>query len=291
MIKHSRGRASGRPAVPKKYYGQNFLTDKNIVERITEVSGADKYSGVVEIGAGRGILTAALAQCAAKVVSLEIDRDLLPVLRENLSSDNIEIINQDALKTDFVALCREKLDGLRPLMCANLPYNITTPLLASILSADCFERVTVMVQREVALRLCAKAGTPDYGAFSLFVQNRADVSIAFSVPPHCFTPMPKVTSAVITLERIPLRYPHPMLERVVRAAFSQRRKQLINALSAGLNLSRDTVSEVLTSVGINPQTRGEALTLEDFARICEAGILSGNEGASPLISGMKRAEK
>lgn len=259
---------------PKKYYGQNFLTDQNVTERIVDVSGADKTCGVIEIGAGQGILTAALARRAAKVVSLEVDRDLLPILRTNLSSDslpsdNIEIINQDAQKTDFTALCAEKLDGLHPLLCANLPYNITTPLLTSILTAECFERVTVMIQREVALRLCAKAGTPDYGAFSLFVQNRAEVNIAFTVPPHCFSPAPKVTSAVVTLDRIPLRYPHPMMERVVRAAFSQRRKQLINALSAGLNLSRDTVTEILTSCGINPQVRGETLTLEDYARICE----------------------
>jgi 16S rRNA (adenine1518-N6/adenine1519-N6)-dimethyltransferase len=257
------------PAVPKKRYGQNFLTDKNITERIADVSGADKNSGVVEIGAGRGILTAALAERAAKVVSLEIDRDLIPELKTTLSYDNIEIINQDAQKADFAALCREKLDGLRPLLCANLPYNITTPLLTAILTADCFERATVMVQREVALRLCAKANTPDYGAFTLFVQNRADVNIAFTVPPQCFTPAPKVTSAVVTLDRVPLRYPHPMFERVVRAAFSQRRKQLINALSAGLNLSRDAVNETLTAAGIDPQARGETLTAEQFAKICE----------------------
>jgi len=271
---------------PKKYYGQNFLTDKGVAGRIAEASGADKSSGVVEIGAGRGILTAALAVRAAKVAALEIDRELLPVLRTNLSLDgldgNVEIINQDALKTDFAALfnqdalktdfaalCRENLDGLRPLLCANLPYNITTPLLAAILSAACFERVTVMVQREVALRLCAKAGTPDYGAFSLFVQNRADAEIAFTVPPQCFTPAPKVTSAVVTLGRVPPRCAHPMFERVVRAAFSQRRKQLVNALSAGLNLSRGAVSDILASAGISPQARGETLTLEDFARVCD----------------------
>lgn len=254
----------------KKYFGQNFLTDQNVTDEIAAISGADKSCGVIEIGAGQGILTAALAERAAKVVSLEVDRDLLPILRQNLEQfDNIEIINQDALKADFATLCAEKLGGLRPLLCANLPYNITTPLLTSILTADCFERATVMVQREVALRLCAKAATPDYGSFSLFVQNRAKVGIALTVPPHCFSPAPKVTSSVVTLDRIPLRYSHPMLERVVRAAFAQRRKQLINALSAGLNLSRGAVSDILESCGIEPQARGETLTLEDFARICE----------------------
>lgn len=254
----------------KKYYGQNFLTDQNITDEIAAISGADKSCGVIEIGAGQGILTAALAQRAAKVVSLEVDRDLLPILRENLQPyDNIEIINTDALKADFSALCAEKLDGLRPLLCANLPYNITTPLLTSILEADCFARATVMVQREVALRLCAKAATPDYGSFSLFVQNRAEVNIALTVPPHCFSPAPKVTSAVVALDRVPLRQPHPMLERVVRSAFAQRRKQLINALSAGLNLSREATAEILNAAGIDPMARGETLTLEDFARICE----------------------
>ncbi|MCL1820873.1 MAG: 16S rRNA (adenine(1518)-N(6)/adenine(1519)-N(6))-dimethyltransferase RsmA [Oscillospiraceae bacterium] len=257
----------------KKYFGQNFLTDPKIADKIAETSGADRDCGVIEIGAGRGILTAALARCAAKVISLEIDRELLPELVENLKEyDNIEIINADARKADYAALCALFKTGeksLRLILCANLPYNITTPLLAAILEADCFERVTVMIQREVAQRLCAEAGTPDYGAFSLFVQNRAEVKTAFTVPPGCFTPAPKVTSAVVTLERIPMRCTHPMFERVVRAAFAQRRKQLVNALSAGLSLNRSAITEVLTSAGIDPQARGETLTLEDFARICE----------------------
>lgn len=253
-----------------KALGQNFLIDQNITKKIAALSGADEGSGVVEIGAGLGILTAALSECAAKVVSIEIDRRLIPVLTETLSGrENVEIINADALKIDFFDICASKLNGLRPLLCANLPYNITTPLITAVLTPACFEQITVMVQREVALRIAAKAGTPDYGAFTLFVQNRADVDIVLHVPPQCFKPAPNVDSAVITLKRAPLKCAHPMFSRVVKAAFAQRRKQLVNALSAGLGISSEAVRGILTRCGIDPTARGETLSLEQFAAICE----------------------
>jgi 16S rRNA (adenine1518-N6/adenine1519-N6)-dimethyltransferase len=204
------------------------------------------------------------------VVALEADRRLLPVLEHTLAySPNAEVLHLDALSADFPALIAERLPGLRPLFCANLPYNITTPLLTAILKSSCFGRVTVMIQREVALRLTARAGTPDYGSFTLFVRNRADARIVLDVPASAFIPPPKVASAVVTLERVPLRCGHPMFERAVRAAFSQRRKQLINALPAGLSISRECAAAALEACGINPQARGETLELEDFSRLSE----------------------
>ena len=255
---------------PSRSLGQNFLADPNIAERIAELSGADETRGVVEIGAGTGVLTAALAKRARKVVSLEIDSRLIPVLTDTLKCyDNIEIIHQDALKANFSAICGERLGGLRPMLCANLPYNITTPLLTAILAPACFEHAAVMIQREVGLWLAAAAGTPEYGAFTLFVQNRADVRIVLNVPPQCFKPAPKVDSAVVVLTRVPLRCANPMFERVVRSAFAQRRKQLINALSAGLCMERGATAEILERCGISPQARGETLTLEQFADIAD----------------------
>ena len=261
----------GGGARPIKALGQNFLADSDIAAHIAGLSGADQASGVVEIGAGTGVLTAELAKRAAKVVSIEIDGRLFPILSDTLKIyNNIQIIQHDALKMDFTALCAEKLGGLRHILCANLPYNITTPLLAAILKPACFERAAVMVQREVALRLTANAGTPEYGAFTLFVKNRADAEIVLDVPPHCFRPAPNVDSSVVVFRRVPLRCESPMFERVVRAAFSQRRKQLINALSAGLHIERGAAAELLERCGINPTARGETLTLEQFGQLADA---------------------
>ncbi|GHV33655.1 ribosomal RNA small subunit methyltransferase A [Clostridia bacterium] len=251
-----------------KAFGQNFLRDTSIVERIAEISGADGRSRVVEVGAGLGILTSALAQRAAKVVALELDRRLKPALDlVPAVCPNAEIIFADALKADFAALTA---GSARSLFCANLPYHITTPILTLVLNSGCFERVTVMVQREVALRLAAKAGTADYGAFSVFCQNRADVEVAFEVPPTAFIPPPKVTSAVVTMDVTPLKFPHPKLESVVRASFAQRRKQLINALPSGLGITREGASDALKAAGIAPTARGETLSLERFAALTDA---------------------
>ena len=253
-----------------KSLGQHFLAAPGVAAEIAELSGADGQSFVVEIGPGLGALTSELAKRAAKVIALEADARLLPVLE--YTSDglgNVSVLKTDALKADFGAMTAASPD-LRPLLCANLPYNITTPLLTAILTPGCFERVTVMVQREVAQRIAARPGTAAYGAFTLFVRNRADARIALDVPASAFMPPPKVDSSVLVLERVPLRCGHPMFEATVRAAFGQRRKQLINALPAGLSISREHAARALASCGIDPTARGETLAPEDFARLAQA---------------------
>ncbi|MCL2084466.1 MAG: 16S rRNA (adenine(1518)-N(6)/adenine(1519)-N(6))-dimethyltransferase RsmA [Oscillospiraceae bacterium] len=251
-----------------KSLGQHFLAAPDITEDIAVLSGADKQSVVVEIGPGLGALTAELSKRAAVVIALEADKRLLPVLEYTLGGfENVEVRHADALKTDLAAIVRDM--GLRPKLCANLPYNITTPLLAAILTPGCFESATVMVQREVARRITARPGTEAYGAFTLFVRNRADARVVLEVPPSAFIPPPKVYSAVLSLERVPLRCAHPMFEPAVRAAFAQRRKQLINALPAGLSISRERAVEALEACGIDPTARGETLPLEAFARLAE----------------------
>ena len=215
---------------------------------------------------------------------MELDKALKPVLAETLAGrENVEILFGDVLKQDLPALVREKLPGLRPVVCANLPYNVTTPLLTAFLEAGCFETVTVMIQREVAKRICAPAGTPDYGAFGLFVQWHCKTELLFDVPPSCFVPQPKVTSSVIRLTRREEK-PFPvqdeqLLFRVIRAAFNQRRKTLSNALSAGLGeLSKEQAEKVLENCGFDPKIRGEAVELGGFVKITNeiAGKLFSN---------------
>ena len=255
-----------------KSLGQNFLTAAWVPQRIAEEAGLDEQTGVVEIGPGVGCLTAELARRAGRVVSIELDRALAPVLSETLADcANVELVFGDALKMDLRALAEEKLPGLRPVLCANLPYNVTSPLLTAILEAGCFETVTVMIQREVARRLCAGPGSPDYGAFGLFVQWHCETELLFDVPPGCFVPQPKVSSSVIRLTR---RAQPPvsvsdeaLLFRVIRAAFNQRRKTLVNALSSGLGLDKAQTEELLLRCGFDPRIRGEALGLGGFATI------------------------
>ena len=256
-----------------KSMGQNFLIDASVPQRIAEASGADKSCGVVEIGPGIGCLTEQLAVRAGKVVSVELDCSLAPVLQETLDGfDNVEVVFGDVMKQDLRALAEEKLSGLTKLVCANLPYNITSPVLTAIVKAGCFERVCVMVQKEVAERICAGPGSKDYGAFGIFVQWFFEPELLFTVPPHCFVPQPKVTSAVVLLSR---RETPPcevtdeeLFFRVIRAAFNQRRKTLPNALTAVFpNLSKDETEMILQKCGLDPRIHGEMLKLSEFAEI------------------------
>lgn len=258
-----------------KSLGQNFLTAAWVPERIAESAGLDEHTGVLEVGPGIGCLTAQLAERAGKVLAVELDRALKPVLAETLAGrDNVELLFADALKLDLRQLAEERLPGLRPVVCANLPYNVTSPLLTAILKAGCFDTVTVMVQREVARRLCAREGTADYGAFSVFVQWHAEAELLFEVPPDCFIPRPKVTSAVVRLRR---RESPPAavkdeaeLFRVVRAAFNMRRKTLVNALSSGLGgIGKEEAENAVKKCGFDPKIRGEAVGIGGFAKIAD----------------------
>lgn len=257
-----------------KSLGQNFLTAAWVPERIAAEAGLDEQTGVVEVGPGIGCLTAELAKRAGKVAAIELDRALLPVLKETLRDfDNVTVIPGDATKLDLRALAEEKLPGLRPVVCANLPYNVTTPLLTALIEAGCFETITVMIQREVARRICAGPGSADYGAFGIFVQWHCDPELLFDVPPSCFVPQPKVTSSVIRLTRrpappLPVR-DEKLLFRIIRAAFNQRRKTLVNALSSGLGLGKDELEAVLGEVGLDVRVRGEALDIAAFAAISD----------------------
>ena len=259
-----------------KSMGQNFLTASWVPERIAEEAGLDAATGVMEVGPGIGCLTEQLAQRAGKVVSVELDNALKPVLAETLAEyDNVEIVFGDVLKQDIPQLVAEKLDGLRPVVCANLPYNITTPVLTAFLEAGCFDGIYVMIQREVAKRICAKAGTADYGAFTVFAQWYAETEILFDVSPGCFIPQPKVTSSVIALrprKEAPVAVKSETLFfRVVRAAFAQRRKTLLNALSSGFgNLSKEQLGDIIVGCGFDSRVRGEVLDIPAFAKLADA---------------------
>lgn len=259
-----------------KSMGQNFLIENWVPRDIAAASGAAPGFGVLEVGPGIGPLTRELSHLADKVVSVELDRSLLPILKETLSDrDNVEIVPGDILKTDIPALVAEKFSGLRPIACANLPYNITTPVLTAFLEAGCFQSITVMIQREVARRICAAPGTGDYGAFSLYCQVHAQTELLFDVPPECFIPAPKVTSSVLRLTPRPL--PEEIDDadaffRVVKAAFAQRRKTLLNALSAayGSRFSKEELLEMIQSCGLPGDVRGERLGIPQFAALARA---------------------
>ena len=259
-----------------KAKGQNFLTAAWVPERIAEEAGVDETCGVLEVGPGIGPLTKQLCRRAGKVVAVEVDTSLQPLLAETMAGcDNLEILFRDILKTDIPALVREEFAGLRPMACANLPYYITTPILAALLESRSFSSVTVMVQKEVAQRICAPAGKSEYGAFSVFCQYYAEPRLLFDVPPSCFIPQPKVTSAVLTL---PVRSAPPcdvadekLFFRVVRASFAQRRKTLLNALSSGFSeLSKAELAEIIEACGLAPTVRGETLDIPAFAAIANA---------------------
>jgi 16S rRNA (adenine1518-N6/adenine1519-N6)-dimethyltransferase len=256
-----------------KSMGQNFLIQRWVPEDIAAASGAGAGKGVVEIGPGIGPLTCELSRRADKVVSIELDKALLPILAETLAGrDNVEIVPGDVLKTDLPALVEEKLAGLEAIACANLPYNITSPAITALLEAHCFSAITVMIQREVALRVCARPGTADYGYFSIFCQYHAVPELLFDVPPECFLPAPKVTSSVLRLtpRPAPAEVDDPEhFFRVVKAAFAQRRKTLLNSLSAafGDKFSKAELAQCLSDCGFSPNVRGETLGIPEYARL------------------------
>ena len=256
-----------------KAKGQNFLTARWVPERIAGDSGVDKTAGVLEIGPGIGPLTQQLCLRAEKVCAVEVDRRLAPILKQTVGEfENLEIIWDDVLKLDVGALVRERFPGLRPMACANLPYYITSPILTALLEAECFEAVTVMVQKEVAQRIGAKPGTPDYSAFAVFCQFYAEPEILFDVPAHCFMPQPKVTSAVVTL-RVRKERPWDIASkeiffRTVKASFAMRRKKLSNGLASGFpELGKSGAEEVIRACGLEENVRGETLDIDQFARI------------------------
>ena len=259
-----------------KAKGQNFLTAAWVPERIAEEAGVDKTAAVLEIGPGIGALTQQLCLRAEKVLAIEVDNSLRPILARTLGEfDNLEIQFADAMKLDLAALADEKFSGLRPLACANLPYYITSPVLTKLLESRAFEAVTVMVQKEVAQRICAAPGSAEYSAFSVFCRYYAEPRILFGVPPSCFLPQPKVTSAVLTLR---MRTEPPceiadeaMFCRVVRAAFAQRRKTLSNALASGFpERTKAALTDCIVACGHAPTVRGETLSIPEFAALARA---------------------
>ncbi len=256
-----------------KAKGQNFLTQNWVVREIAEGAGIDETCGVLEVGPGIGPLTKELCQNAKKVVAVEVDTTLKPILAETLGEfDNLEIIFGDVMKQDIAALVQEKFHGLRPMACANLPYYITSPILSLLLESRQFESVTVMIQKEVAQRICAKAGTADYSAFTVFCNYYAEPEILFDVPPSCFIPQPKVTSAVITMNTRK-EPPCPITDeklffKVVKASFAMRRKTLVNGLAASFGqFSKTELAKVLTDCGFSENIRGETLDIAGFAKI------------------------
>ena len=258
-----------------KAMGQNFLIESWVPRDIADSCGADEGAGVLEIGPGIGPLTQQLARRAGKVVSVELDARLYPVLRETMrGADNFTLIEGDAMKLDFAQVVQEHFSGLRPILCANLPYNITTPVLTKCVESRCFDSLTVLIQKEVAQRICAEAGTAEYGAFTVLMQYYTAPQLLFTVPASCFLPAPKVTSAVI---HCPVRKTPPVevvsesaLWRTVKAGFALRRKTLVNSLQTGHQLPKERLAEIVTACGLSPTVRGERLTLEDFARLTNA---------------------
>ena len=259
-----------------KAKGQNFLVRDWVPRRIAEEAGIDGGFGVLEVGPGVGPLTAALCERAGKVLAVEVDQSLRPVLAETLAGfNNARVLFDDVRKLDLAALLRTEFPGLRAAACANLPYYITTPVLTKLLESQCFESVTVMVQKEVAQRICAAPGEKEYGAFTVFCGWYARPKPLFDVPPDCFLPRPKVTSTVL---RLAAREEPPcpvddigLFFRVVRASFAQRRKTLLNGLSAGFaTLSKEQIAGALEGCGLSPAVRGETLGIPQFAAVADA---------------------
>ncbi len=259
-----------------KSMGQNFLIADWVPRDIADAAELDENCAVLEIGPGIGSLTHQLARQAGRVATIELDTSLLPILRETLGDcSNVEIIPGDVMKLDLSAILSEKFSGFTIKACANLPYNITTPVLTRLLETGCFQSITVMIQKEVAKRICAAPGDPDCGAFSLFCQYHAQCRLLFEVPPSCFFPAPKVTSAVIQMiphAEPPVQGDREAIFAVVKAAFAQRRKTLLNALSAayGSCFSKEELRQIILDCGLSETVRGERLGLEQFAALSQA---------------------
>ena len=256
-----------------KAKGQNFLISSWVPESIAEQAGVDETAGVLEIGPGIGPLTQQLCLRAKKVCAVEVDTRLEPILKQTVGEfQNLEILWGDVLKQDVPKLVAEKFGNLRPMACANLPYYITSPILSALLEADCFDSVTVMVQKEVAQRIAAAPGSADYSAFTVFCQYYAEPELLFDVPPHCFMPQPKVTSAVISLKIRKERNwdidDPAIFFRLVKASFAMRRKKLSNGLASGFpELGKAGAAEVILAAGFDENVRGETLSIPEFARI------------------------
>lgn len=258
-----------------KSLGQNFLINPGICPRMAASSGAGPGVGILEIGPGIGVLTAELAKLADKVVSIELDKRLIPVLEETLADfNNTEVINADVLKIDLRRLIEEKFAGLEVCVCANLPYYITSPIIMQLLESRLpIRSITVMVQKEAAQRLCAEIGTRESGAVTAAVRYFAEAQILFQVSRGSFLPPPNVDSSVIRLDIRTEPAVSPKNEafffRVVHAAFEQRRKTALNAVSAGMSLPKPTVAQAIRQAGLPETVRGEALSLEDFVKIAD----------------------
>ena len=259
----------------QKKFGQNFLIDPRVLEKIIGAAGITREDFVLEIGPGIGTMTQYLCENAREVTAVEIDRNLIPILEETLHDyENVEVINEDILKVDINGLAQKKNGGNPIKVVANLPYYITTPIIMGLFESHVpIQSITVMVQREVADRIQACPGTKDYGALSLAVQYYAKTEIVANVPPNCFMPRPAVGSAVIRLVRYRERPVQVLDERkmfaIIRASFNQRRKTLVNGLNnaAQLPYSKDQITEALEEMGLPVNVRGEALTLEQFAKL------------------------
>lgn len=259
-----------------KALGQNFLINPTVCPRMAENCGADENTGVIEIGAGIGVLTAELAKRAKKVVSIELDTRLLPVLEETLSDfDNIEVVNADVMKTDLHALIKEKFQGMDVVVCANLPYYITSPIITMLLEEKLpIKAITVMIQKEAADRLSTPVGSRDSGAITVCTNYYAEVKHLFNVSRGSFMPPPNVDSTVIKLE---IR-PEPAVKvsdekkffRMVKAAFAQRRKTAVNSIASGMGLSKNQVAEALQNSGLDVNVRAEKLTMEELALLSES---------------------
>lgn len=259
----------------QKKFGQNFLIDSRILEQIIDAANVTKEDFVLEIGPGIGTMTQYLCEAAKGVVAVEIDTNLIPILQDTLSAyDNVEIINEDILKVDICRLVEEKNGGKPIKVVANLPYYITTPIVMGLFESHVpIDSITIMVQKEVADRMQVGPGTKDYGALSLAVQYYAKPGIVVQVPPSCFMPQPKVGSAVIQLtkhETPPVQVDNEkQMFQIVRASFNQRRKTLVNGLanSGFFGLTKEALQECLKEMGLSENVRGEALTLEQFAKL------------------------
>lgn len=267
----------------QKKFGQNFLVDSNVLENIIEKAGITEDDLVLEIGPGIGTMTQYLCESAREVVAIEIDETLIPILNYTLEDyDNVEVINDDALKTDIEKIVKKKNGGKPIKVVANLPYYITTPIIMGLLEGKApIESITIMVQKEVAERMQTGPGSKDYGALSLAVQYYADAKILMTVPASCFMPRPKVDSSVIKLDI----YDKPpvdvcdeeMMFKIIRASFNQRRKTLVNGLKNASNLpfTKEEIEESIEKLGEDVRVRGEKLTLEQFAKL--TNILMGEE--------------
>jgi len=260
-----------------KSLGQNFLIDGNIIDNICDGAEINKNDGIIEVGPGIGTLTQQLCERAGKVVAIELDKNLLPILDKTLNSyDNVEVVHGDVLKVDLNQIIKEKLDGLNVKVVANLPYYITTPIIMKLLEEQYdIDKIVVMIQKEVAVRMQAAPGNKDYGALSVAVQYYSKPEIIVNVPKNVFMPRPNVDSAVVMLDiysspSVEVREPK-LFFKAVKAAFGKRRKTLLNALSSStLGIDKKKIQEILCSCNIDPQRRGETLDINEFANLANA---------------------